>query len=330
MMNATTSQAPRAAFRDSVSSYDQVLAAARASFVRGLQAPPERREQADEPWTSLADFVRSLVPPQILVTRAEYARSRAARGLPGGTKSAICRAVKSGRISAFGRDKLLDPRMADFEMARWARPSTLARAAPTLGDGGGEESPVEDASDTAGCVRRLPARESAVAAAAACHLAAESNPLADDDEPLYSPLKSVERLASGDWDVEDITWLQKGLATWINAEGQLPLDLCLRLPRSASRLRKARRGVWLAKAAFAMDGATLWRRCNALSKQLEVFISRGEWGRWYDRKDPPPGAPALLAALFYVAKGSVIGGGTPPKVKALSARHIFNLLSEKE
>lgn len=65
-----------------------------------------------------------------LLTQAEYARSRKDRGLPGGSREAVRRAVDEGRISAFGPDKLLDQALAD---SQWAR-NTRAR----VGAGSGE------------------------------------------------------------------------------------------------------------------------------------------------------------------------------------------------
>lgn len=59
-----------------------------------------------------------------LLTQAAYSRSRKARGLSGGSKEAVRKAVDQGRINAFGPDKLIDPVLAD---AQWER-NTRARA----------------------------------------------------------------------------------------------------------------------------------------------------------------------------------------------------------
>lgn len=48
-----------------------------------------------------------------LVTQAEYARLRKARGLSGGTRESVRKAVDAGRISCFGHQKLVDPKLAD-------------------------------------------------------------------------------------------------------------------------------------------------------------------------------------------------------------------------
>ena len=62
-----------------------------------------------------------------LLTQAEYARSRKDRGLPGGSREAVRKAVDEQRISAFGPDKLIDQQLAD---SQWAR-NTRARVGAT-------------------------------------------------------------------------------------------------------------------------------------------------------------------------------------------------------
>lgn len=56
-----------------------------------------------------------------LLTQAEYARSRKERGLPGGSREAVRKAVDEGRISAFGPDKLVDQQLADSQWERNTR-----------------------------------------------------------------------------------------------------------------------------------------------------------------------------------------------------------------
>jgi len=75
-----------------------------------------------------------------LLTQAEYARSRAGRGLPGGTREAVRRAVDAGRISAFGPDKLVDQPLAD---SQWER-NTRARPGQAAAPGGGHVSSGDD------------------------------------------------------------------------------------------------------------------------------------------------------------------------------------------
>lgn len=65
-----------------------------------------------------------------LLTQAEYARSRKERGLPGGSREAVRRAVDEGRISAFGSDKLVDQQLADAQWERNTRARVSQGAAP--------------------------------------------------------------------------------------------------------------------------------------------------------------------------------------------------------
>lgn len=63
-----------------------------------------------------------------LLTQAQYARSRRDRGLSGGTREAVRKAVEQGRISAFGPDKKIDQALADTQ---WQR-NTRARVGNTI------------------------------------------------------------------------------------------------------------------------------------------------------------------------------------------------------
>lgn len=73
----------------------------------------------------------------LLLTQAQYARSRKARGLSGGSREAVRRAVDAGRISAFGPDKQVDPTLADRQWAAntQVRANTVPVAPPA--DSGG-------------------------------------------------------------------------------------------------------------------------------------------------------------------------------------------------
>lgn len=95
-----------------------------------------------------------------LLTQAEYARSRKDRGLPGGSREAVRRAVDEQRISAFGPDKLIDQVLAD---SQWAR-NTRARVGAT--DGGGHVSDAGDLLSGAGEGAQAPVAPPPAAAAA--------------------------------------------------------------------------------------------------------------------------------------------------------------------
>jgi hypothetical protein len=79
-----------------------------------------------------------------LLTQAEYARSRKARGLSGGTRESVRKAVDDKRISVFGPDKLIDQALAD---SQWER-NTRARFSPEAA--GGAAAIVQPSADLLG------------------------------------------------------------------------------------------------------------------------------------------------------------------------------------
>lgn len=64
-----------------------------------------------------------------LMTQAEYARHREARGLPGGTRQSVKQAVDGGRITTIGPDKLIDAAVADIQWERNSRARAVSRPA---------------------------------------------------------------------------------------------------------------------------------------------------------------------------------------------------------
>lgn len=107
-----------------------------------------------------------------LLTISDYARSRKARGLSGGTKQAVSKAIAEKRISAFGPDKLIDPQLADTQ---WDR-NTRARVTTTAPAPDAEPAP--DASDARPDLPEL-------AAAAAPSAAADAPPQQLHGDPGY-------------------------------------------------------------------------------------------------------------------------------------------------
>jgi hypothetical protein len=101
-------------------------------------------------------------PDPNLLTQARYAASRKARGLSGGSREAVRRAVDAGRISAFGPKKMIDSELADRQWAKntQARASTIA---PTPGTG--QDEGTGDLVDAAGRAESTTMDEPAPAAA---------------------------------------------------------------------------------------------------------------------------------------------------------------------
>lgn len=115
------------------------------------------------------------------------------------------------------------------------------------------------------------------------------------------PMDYAVRLAAHQFDPETLEWAAEAMEAWFNAEGKAAMEDCFHLPSTPAKARAARRNVWLVKAYDAMEQETPWLRCKALSKQLEEFVSRGEWRLWKSRREPPD-TDGLTAALFLIAK----------------------------
>lgn len=110
------------------------------------------------------------------------------------------------------------------------------------------------------------------------------------------------RVAAGEFDHALLERLRSGFTAFVDAAGAVPLERCLRLPRSTKKFRKMQRDRWLVDLARATEATSSWGRAVAVSEQLDAFLSRGPWRAWSDLKDPPPGTSNLRTALFYVAQ----------------------------
>jgi hypothetical protein len=85
-----------------------------------------------------------------LLTQADYARHRKARGLPGGTREAVRKAVDEGRISTI--NGLIDPAVADIQWeqntrARQSPQAAAAAASVPAGPAVGGQAPLLPAGD---------------------------------------------------------------------------------------------------------------------------------------------------------------------------------------
>lgn len=140
-----------------------------------------------------------------LLTQAEYARSRKERGLPGGTREAVRKAIDENDISAFGPDRRVDPELADAQWARnrRARISPQAAAAQPEEDlvsqaGGGAAPPPQPAAAGA---PPAPAVDNGYTAARAERERAEADKAKMEVAKLRGELVSWEDVARGGFEV---------------------------------------------------------------------------------------------------------------------------------
>jgi hypothetical protein len=108
----------------------------------------------------------------------------------------------------------------------------------------------------------------------------------------------AQRISNDQFDPADLEWLSKGFSAFLSSGGRLPLERCLRLPKSHNALRRARRDHWLRQAWLELSeiGST-WRRSEALVAEIRRFET-SKWPRWSALESPPAGTSALHAALF--------------------------------
>lgn len=139
-----------------------------------------------------------------------------------------------------------------------------------------------------------------------------------------SPMDLALRVAAGQITGPVLDMLQRGFTAFLDADGVVPLERCLRLPNSPVSFRKAQRNRWLLEVAKAVEGETAWAKCTAASAALTAFIARGEWRAWRDRKDPPAGTSNLRTGLFYAVKFND-GEGLSPKQVSRCIGHFLPL-----
>lgn len=96
-----------------------------------------------------------------LMTQSEYAASRKARGLSGGTRQAVKRAVDEKRISCFGPDKLVDQELADRQWDRNTRPRVATGVQPPAEQGANDSAPRPQLEDLEGAAEPRPGADPA-------------------------------------------------------------------------------------------------------------------------------------------------------------------------
>lgn len=140
-----------------------------------------------------------------------------------------------------------------------------------------------------------------------------------------TPMELAWNVAAGAFTQDVQERLRRGFAAFVDAGGVVPLERCLRLPKTNAGVRRAQRNRWLAEVAKATDAPNTWARCVATSRALETFLSRGAWPAWKHLQDPPAGTSQLRTALFYTAKFND-GEGLSAKQIGRDVGHLFKQL----
>lgn len=127
------------------------------------------------------------------------------------------------------------------------------------------------------------------------------------------------RAATGAFDDAVHHWLGKGLRTWLRAGGAIDLSRALRIPRNPQRFL---RDHYLCVAAGALQEIDAPQNISvALTREWNVFVTRGPWGAWRDAGGPPENSSVLRGALYHATLAS---GG-----RVLCQRQIKNVISQR-
>lgn len=121
---------------------------------------------------------------------------------------------------------------------------------------------------------------------------------------IQAPKDFVQRVANGAITAADAEWLQRGFSAWLNGEGAVSLERCLRLPSTRGAIVRMVRDYWLIRAATRIETTGLWLGPVDLSKRLARFLERGQWRQWKKLQDPPAGADDDAVELFRVLKAN--------------------------
>ncbi len=143
---------------------------------------------------------------------------------------------------------------------------------------------------------------------------------ATDDIETGEPLAHFLAEALGCPTPQSREWLRRGFSVFLAAGGDVGLERCLRLPRTAAQLRIATRNLNLVRLAEIVDAASERDRSMVVKRLLDDFLQRGKWAQgWRTLPNPPSGATGTDAFLFYVARAN--------DGHSLSARQIARVLA---
>lgn len=111
----------------------------------------------------------------------------------------------------------------------------------------------------------------------------------------------ARNVASGRIGNAEAEWLRQGFGVWLSNRGALPLDRCLRLPTSHTKMAQAERDMHLRTAWELIDKPGPWLKSVELAAEILRFETQ-LWPRWRRDTQPPAGASALRTTLFWALR----------------------------
>jgi hypothetical protein len=117
-------------------------------------------------------------------------------------------------------------------------------------------------------------------------------------------MTALLRVIAGGATETEREWAMGCVATFMHANGVLPLERCLRLPTTSTAWARSQRDYWLRRAAaHLVDERNPTDRAKRLSRELARFL-RCRWPSWALLRQPPENATDLDVLLFYVRRAS--------------------------
>lgn len=112
----------------------------------------------------------------------------------------------------------------------------------------------------------------------------------------------VVRIATGSETEQDLDCLHRAARVWLESNGGVPFERCLRLPTTPDAFRRMQRDVWLCEAAKLINAQSDWEVSTRLFEKWNTFLSRGIWREIRDDPEPPSAIPRLELALFFASR----------------------------
>lgn len=130
----------------------------------------------------------------------------------------------------------------------------------------------------------------------------------------------LERFRDGRESPQDLQAMRSAIQAWYRAGGKVPLEQCLRLPRTTRQHETTQRNEWLNKAAALLltSCSTRHQLTQTLSAEWNAFLLGNLWRGWRDDGEPPPGVAPINEALFHASRLN--------RGQSLTAKQLSNVL----